>query len=243
MKRFLIALQFLTIFPIRIKSEVNEKDLGASLVWFPVVGALIGAVLAAILFIFSFLPHLVTIALVLIASIVLTGAIHLDGFTDTCDGFLSAKSKEKILEIMRDSRIGTMGAVGITCLLLFKFTILVSIPKDILWKALIMTAVFARWCQCLACYMSGYAREEGKARYFIEHAAGKGVLSGAVFTLVMFILLLRLKGLILFFICLLPVFLSIQFVKRKIGGMTGDTIGAVSEIAEVAVLFFSLAYA
>ncbi len=242
MKRFLIALQFLTIFPVRIRSEVRGKDLGASLIYFPVVGALIGIALAAISVIFSFLPYPVMIALVLIASIALTGAIHLDGFADTCDGLFSAKSKEKILEIMRDSRIGTMGAAGIGCLLLFKFTVLISIPHEILWKALVMMAAFARLCQCLACYMSGYAREEGKAVNFIKYAGSKEALAGAAITLGLFALLMGLKGIILFCIALPPVFLFIYYIKKKINGMTGDTIGATSELAEVMLLLFVLLY-
>ncbi|MFA6079626.1 MAG: adenosylcobinamide-GDP ribazoletransferase [Candidatus Omnitrophota bacterium] len=240
MKRFLIALQFLTIFPIRLKSDVNGKDLGASLIYFPVVGALIGMILAAISAIFGFLPYTVMIALVLISSIALTGAIHLDGFADTCDGFFGSRSKEKILEIMRDSRIGTMGAAGIACLLLLKFTVLVSIPHDILWKALVMMAAFSRMCQCLACYMSGYAREEGKAEGFIKYAGIKEALGAAVITLALFTLLMGLKGIIIFFIALPPVLLFIYYIKNKIGGMTGDTIGAASELAEIVLLLFVL---
>ncbi|MHC4593839.1 MAG: adenosylcobinamide-GDP ribazoletransferase, partial [Planctomycetota bacterium] len=140
MKQFLIALQFLTILPINIRSEVNEKDFGNSLLYFPVVGILIGLVLCTAAFLFSVLPNLVVGVIILIISIVITGAIHLDGFADTCDGFYGSKPKDKILEIMRDSRVGTMGVVGVVCLLLLKFTLIVSIPREMLWKVLIMMA-------------------------------------------------------------------------------------------------------
>jgi adenosylcobinamide-GDP ribazoletransferase len=207
------------------------------------VGVLIGLFPVSVAYIFSSMSSPVTAALVLISSAAVTGAIHLDGFADTCDGFSGTRSREKILEIMRDSRVGTMGVVGVACLLLLKFAMLSGMTWGILWRSLILAAVFARWSQALSCYTSGYARQEGKARYFIEYAGRKEVVAGMLFTLAVFFLLLGLSGLLLFFVCILPVFLSIQFVKRKIGGMTGDTIGTVSEIAEVSVLFFTLMYA
>jgi len=239
-KHFLIALQFLTVLPIKIKSEIKEKDFGNSLLYFPVIGILIGLVLSGAVFALSVLPNLVAGVFILILSIVITGGIHLDGFADTCDGFYGSKPKEKILEIMRDSRVGTMGVVAVVCLLLLKVTLIVSIPREILWRVLIMMVVFARWCQVLACYVSKYARKEGKAKYFIEYAGRKEFWGGIMLTSGLFFLLMQIKGIILFFISMCPVLLFINCIKRKIGGMTGDTIGAVSEIAEVLILLFCL---
>lgn len=240
MKRFLIALQFLTVLPIKITSEIAEEDFGGSLLYFPVVGMLIGIVPAGMVLLLGFLPNFVLSVLILIISIVITGGIHLDGFADTCDGFCGQWPKEKILEIMRDSRIGTMGVVGVICLLLLKFTLIVSIPENVLWKLLIMMAVFARWSQVLACCASDYARGEGKAKCFVEHARKPALLVGSIFTVFLFLLSMRFKGIVLFVPSFAVVFLFINYAKRKIGGMTGDTIGATSEIAEIAVLFFGL---
>lgn len=240
MKEFLIALQFLTILPVRL-SGLKESDFGKSLVYFPAVGMLIGFILTLSLFVFGLLPPLVTSVSILVISIVITAGIHLDGFADTCDGFYGFKSKEEILEIMRDSHIGTMGAIGIVCLFLFKFAILTATPKETLWKSLIMMAAFSRWTQALACFVSTYARDEGKAKYFIEYADRKAVFTGGLFTLAIFLLLANFKGLILFIISLIPIFLFISYIKRRIGGMTGDTIGATSEIAEALIFLFCLA--
>lgn len=236
-KRFLIALQFLTILPVSIKSEIEDKDFGASLLYFPFVGLFIGFILAGSAFLFSSLPSLLKSALVLIFSIIITGGIHLDGFADTCDGFYGNKSKEKILEIMRDSHIGVMGAIGISCLLILKFSLIISLQNEILWKALIGMAEFSRWAQALACSTSSYARKEGEAKYFIEYARKSDIFIGALFSVVLFLLLMRLKGFILFFLSTIMVFLFLHYINKKIGGMTGDTIGATSEIAEVVVLF------
>jgi adenosylcobinamide-GDP ribazoletransferase len=242
MKYLLIALQFLTVFPIRIKSKIKEKDFGKSLAYFPIVGILIGLLLVLILFIFSALPSLITTVLILITSVVITGGIHLDGLADTCDGLYGFRTKEKALEIMRDSRIGVMGVTGITLLLLLKFTLLVSISQEFLWKFLILMPVFGRFSQILCCFSSKYARKEGKAKYFIKYTSKKEFIIGLFFTLAVFLILMKTKGLMLFLISLLPIFLLKIYIKKKIGGMTGDTIGAISEISEVTVLFFTLIY-
>jgi len=241
-KRLLVALQFLTILPIRITSEIAEEDFGKSLRYFPLVGMLIGLALSGVASLSSLLPNPVVAVLILIMSIVLTGGIHLDGFADTCDGFYGPRSKERILEIMRDSRVGVMGVTGVFCLLALKCTLIASIPHNVLWKVLIMMTVFARWSQVLVCCTSNYAREEGKAKYFVEYAGKKELLVGSIFAVVLFLFLMKLKGLVLLVVSLLPLLLFMNCVKRKIGGVTGDTVGATSEIAEVAVLFFGLIY-
>lgn len=240
MKRFLIALQFLTIFPIKINSEIAEKDFGRSLLYFPVVGMLIGVLLSAVALLFSFLSDSVAGVLILITSVFVTGGIHLDGFADTCDGFYGYRSGEKILEIMRDSRVGVMGVLGIVCLLLLKFVLIVNVSQDILWKLLIMMTVFARWSQVLACCISDYAREEGKARYFMEFSSKKDLFVAGIFTVVLFLLLMKLDGIVLLVFSLPPILVFVKFAKKKIGGMTGDTIGAMSEVAEVLILLFYL---
>ncbi|MDD5084583.1 MAG: adenosylcobinamide-GDP ribazoletransferase [Candidatus Omnitrophica bacterium] len=241
MKSFLIALQFLTTLPIKI-TGVKGKDFGRSLAYFPIVGALIGLMLALSLFIFSFLPSLVMAALIVAISVFITGGLHLDGLADTCDGFYGSKPKEKVLEIMRDSRLGAMGAIGIACVLLLKFALIASIPPDSLWKFLILAPVFSRWSQVTACFMSDYAREEGRAKHFISSASKAGFIAASLFTVILFFLLMKTGGVFLLAASSFAVFLFINYVKKRIGGMTGDTIGATNEIAEVAVLFFALVY-
>ena len=235
MKGFLIALQFLTIFPVRIKS-IKGKDFGDSLLYFPLIGLLIGLLLTLSSFLFSFLPPFLKATLILLTSIIITGGIHLDGFADTCDGFYGKKEKEKILEIMGDSCIGVMGVIGLIFNLLLKIGFIMAFSGAILWKALILMTVFSRWTQVLACNISSYARKEGKAKYFIEYASKRSLYLGGGFCLALFLFLIQFKGVILFFFSLLPVFLFSSYVKRKIGGMTGDTIGAVSELSEIVLL-------
>ena len=236
MKRLLIAFQFLTVLPFKIFTEIKDEDYGRSFVYFPAVGVVIGGVLSIVSLCCKFLPTSVMAVIVLIVSAFVTGVLHLDGFADTCDGFYGSKPKEEILRIMRDTRIGVMGVVGVTLLLLLKFSLITSIPKDVLWRSLITMCCLARWTQATGCLLP-YARNEGKARLFIKYARKKDIIIGGVFTIIVFSALFGLKGIIIFFISLIPVLLFIRYVKARIGGMTGDTIGAVSEITEVSALF------
>lgn len=239
MKRFLIALQFLTILPIKIAS-VKNRDFGKSLLYFPIVGAFIGLVLCMVAILSGFLPDIVRAAIIIITSVIITGGFHLDGFADTCDGLYGSKPKEVILDIMRDSQIGVMGVIGILSLLLLKFTLIASMPQGILLKSLILMSVFGRCSQVFACYTSNYARKEGKAKYFIEYADRREFLVASLFTLVIFLLLIRLNAIVVLILSSLPVFIFVNYAKKRIGGMTGDTIGATNEIAEAAMLFVCL---
>ncbi|MDD5495757.1 MAG: adenosylcobinamide-GDP ribazoletransferase [Candidatus Omnitrophica bacterium] len=242
MKRFLIALQFLTILPVKFKGKVAPEEMAGSLAYFPLVGALIGCVLALVSVLFGFLPSLVTAALILIASIVITGGMHLDGLADTCDGFYGSRSKEEILRIMRDSHIGAMGVIGLAVILIFKFSAFAAIPKSVLWKTLIMMAAFSRWAQALACYGSQYARQDGKAKDFVERATKKDILIAMALTLLLFAALMRACGVVVFGISTVIAYLFIRYFRKRIGGMTGDTIGALSESSEALILFLNLVY-
>jgi adenosylcobinamide-GDP ribazoletransferase len=236
MKRLLIAFQFLTALPFKIHSEIKEEEYARSLIYFPLVGMTIGVTLSAILLCCRFLPVSVLGVIVLIFSAFLTGALHLDGFADTCDGFYGSKTKEEILAIMRDPRIGVIGVVGIILLLLLKFSLIVSIPRRVLWQSLVMMCCFSRWAQTIGCLMP-YARNEGKAWIFIKYARKKDIVIAGLLTVLVSIALFGLKGITIFFTSLIPVLLFIRYAKTRIGGMTGDTLGAVNEITEASTLF------
>ena len=240
LKKSLIALQFLTILPIKIKSDIKEEDFGGSLIFFPLVGLIIGLVLTLINLLSGFLPSMVSGVIILTANVIISGAIHLDGFADTCDGLYGNKNKEQALQVMRDSHSGAIAVIGVALLLFFKFALLSSIPQENLGKLLIFMLVFSRYSQVFACFLSKYAREEETAKYFVEYATAREFTITTIFTLLLSALIMKISGIILFSLCLFSVLLLIIWIKRKIGGMTGDTIGAVSEVAEVLALFFAL---
>ncbi|MCM8787485.1 MAG: adenosylcobinamide-GDP ribazoletransferase [Candidatus Omnitrophica bacterium] len=236
MKHFLIALGFLTILPVNISKEIKEEDFAVSLLYFPLIGAIIGAVSASILVFYKFLSIQVIAVIILLISTVISGGLHLDGFADTCDGFYGIRSKEEILRIMHDPKVGAIGVVGVVLLLLLKFSLLISFSINILWRALIVSFCFARWLQTVCCLLP-YASCEGKAKVFTKYANKRNIIIGGIFTLIVFSCFLNLKGIAIFFASFILNLIFIFYVKNRIGGITGDTIGATSEIAETTTLF------
>lgn len=242
MKHFSIALQFLTILPVKIKAGIKDEDFGRSLLYFPAVGLLIGVILSITSHIFSFMPLAAQGAIVLLISVLITGAIHLDGFADTCDGLSVSHSKKKALAIMRDSRAGAMAAIGIVMILLIKLSFIMSVPPYHMGRSLIMMSVFSRWSQVFACYVSDYARKDGKAKNFISYAGKKEVIPGAIFVFILFLALSGPSGILIFALSCILTGLFIRYIKKRLGGMTGDTIGATNEVAEVIVLLFIIIF-
>ena len=240
MKTLLIALQFLTIFPVRIKGMLKEKELAASLAYFPLAGLFIGVLSWLVFFCLSrFLSAPSAVMIALAVSVFSSGGMHLDGLADTADGFYAGKDKEHTLLIMRDSRIGAMGVIAIVLVLLLKFSLLTGLSLDAAGKALIMMHVYSRWSMVLACYRLDYARAEGKAGAFMRYASKKELIAAGAVCLSVFIAAGGMKGIAVFLSALVPVFGFMRLSQKKINGMSGDTLGALNEIAELSVLFFS----
>ena len=240
MKAFMLALQFLTIIPIRLDLRFGKKDFGHSLRFFPVIGLIIGCFLCVVWLSFSGVAVLARSALLIIVSIVITGGLHMDGLADTCDGLYGFRSREKTLQIMRDSQIGVMGAMAITCILIAKFAFIASMPEAQIYKILLAMPILSRWAMTFAFCGALYPRKEGKAKLFLEGVKVKEVVIAGVIVLAFYVWLWQLKGVMVFLLTLLCVGMFKQYAQKKIGGMTGDTIGAVNEIAELAMLFFAL---
>jgi len=240
MKRFLLALQFLTIIPIKIKTDIKPKDYGRALLFFPPAGLIIGCLLSLCLVIFNSTAALVQAAIIIIVYVFITGALHLDGFADTCDGLYAARTQQQALDIMRDPRCGVMGVIGLVCFLLFQFTLLASMPESILWKSLILMCAFSRWAMAFACYRTIYPRKEGKAKFFVENARVKDIRWGGIFVFFLFLIFGGFSHVAIFILASTVVVGFKKYIEKKMGAMTGDTIGATGEIAQISVLFFTL---
>lgn len=241
MNSFLLALQFLTIIPIRVKEEAEEK-LSCTLVYFPVVGLLLGLILSGLNFILtqlSFYPLLINTILV-VALIILTGALHLDGLADTLDALASGKDRQGMLEIMRDPHIGTMGALGLVSVVLLKIAILSSLDNNIKNMALIFMCVLSRWSLIAAIYLFPYARNEGKAKAFFGNLNLKELIFPTAFTLFFVCLIWRWRGLLVFAVALIFMYISNRYAAKRIGGITGDVLGATLELNEVFILAASM---
>ena len=238
MKDFLIALQFLTIIPLKI-NHIDEKKISNSMIYFPVVGLLLGLVLAGVnnlLYNLNFQQLSVNIILV-ISLIFLTGGLHLDGLADTADAFLSRRNKEEMLKIMHDSHIGVMGVLSLVSIVLLKIALLASLNMHLKTTSLLLMCILSRWALVLSIALFPYARQEGKAKVFIQGINLKIFILSTVITMICAIAAWRIKGLLILLIAIVCVYITGKFINKKIGGITGDTLGAINELAEVIVLF------
>ncbi|MFN3532909.1 MAG: adenosylcobinamide-GDP ribazoletransferase [Candidatus Brocadia sp.] len=262
MDNFLWALKFLTIIPIDKEDRIKPHRPGYVVYWFPVVGLCIGVFLSVTyLPLHHFFPLLIADALIILVYISITGALHLDGLADTCDGIWGGWNKEKRLEIMKDSRIGGFGAIGLISLLGLKYVSLLSIGDILVAEAslfdvsvkcvscfispvlinkcvvLTVMPVVGRWAQVCAAGLSSYARSgAGTGSFITGGTTRKWVIYVSLFPLFLFWFFYNLSGFVIFAIIIIFTLGWIWYIKKKIGGMTGDTLGATNEISEVVFL-------
>jgi len=232
---FLAALQFLTIIPLR--QEVTRDDIGSSLIYFPLVGLGIGAILFGLDNLFDlFLPAALGSVLLVIALVLLTGAHHLDGFVDTCDGMVAGWSAEQRLAIMRDSRAGGFGVVGAFCLLLLKYISLLFLPGAYRMAALLLMPVLGRWAMVYVIFGYPSARKEGMGQTFKEQMNWRRLIIATLIAIAISVALMKLLGLALMAAIWLIIVIMAAYIRRKLGGLTGDTYGAINEVIEVCAL-------
>jgi adenosylcobinamide-GDP ribazoletransferase len=236
---FLLAVQFLTIIPVRLRREITEQDTARAMAWFPVVGSMLGLILAlsdrALGLLFS---PLINSGLLLVLWVVLTGALHLDGFLDCCDGLLAARSPEERLKIMRDTNTGAFAVVGAFCLLLLKFLALNELDSGTRPYALIAILPLTRAAMVLVARAFPYARKgPGLGQMFRQELTWLYVIFAGFIAFAVAFLALGIKGLILGVIVgLLAIIISL-LVQRRIPGLTGDVYGMINELAELGALF------
>lgn len=239
-----IAITFITRIPLPSPSNVTPEEFTRSQHYYPLVGLLLGGVLwGASTLLLPWYPPLVIGALLLILELVLTGGIHLDGFMDSMDALLSARTPERMLEIMKDSRVGAFGALSAISLLLLKFSLLTELlalerpsgPLLILFMPMV-----ARWIFLIGIHFFPYARPNGLGKGFHEASLKtKGIffLQG-ILLLSMTFWFLRWGGIIGFLAATLFIVVFTYRTSRLLGGLTGDLYGASIEFSE---LFFLLA--
>ena len=238
--RFLAALQFLTTIPISWQHKVSPEELGRSAGYFPVVGLIIGIILIGLNWLFSLiLPSAVVNALLIVSLALLSGALHLDGFNDTCDGIAGHKITEDRWQVMHDSRAGGFGVSGGILLLLVKYASLNSIPTTMIMMSLVLMPVISRWAMVYAIFAYPYARPSGLGKVFKQGTSWPGFAMATLIALVVLITLALLSGLAIISIMFLTWVMTVAmtaYLKSKFSGLTGDTYGAINEVAEVSVL-------
>ena len=209
--------------------------------FFPLVGLAIGLLLAIGFYLFSFiLPKSLTLWLTLGLLALITGGLHLDGFADTIDGLACGGTRERKLEVMRDSRIGAFGVIGLIFLIGAKFLALDQLPHFIIPYSLVSMIVIGRNSMVLVCYRSPYARSgEGLAKPFIENLTTREMILSLASAFGIALWIMNVKGILVFFgVCLFSLAYRAFFIK-KLGGITGDILGASNELAELlSILLF-----
>ncbi len=234
-----LAISFLTVLPI---APPDAALVGAARAYFPLVGLVLGCCLAGLDFAArQALPSPVVSALLVAALLVLTRAIHTEGFLDSCDGLFGGYSPAKRLEILRDTHVGAFAVIGGAALLILKWTLLTSLPGDIRVGLLIVFPCLSRFGMLATMAALPYVREQGLGTAFQADAKMWHVALGLAITAAAGGLLLGFAGLVLLS-AVIGVSLGLgRWISGMLGGMTGDTYGAVNEVAEVTVLIVGIA--
>jgi adenosylcobinamide-GDP ribazoletransferase len=232
---FITALQFLTISPSIIRRPFTPRELGQATGFFPLVGLVLGSILLAADYLLAFiLPVQVRAALILTLWVLLSGALHLDGFLDTCDGLLGGMTPDDRLRILRDERVGAFALAGGILLMLIKFTCLSALP---VWSmALLLAPVLGRWGMTLAIVIFPYAREKGLGRDMKDRANWSQALLATVIALIVAWPSGHWLGLVAIVLAGGVIWGMAMFTLRRIPGLTGDIYGAINELIEAAVL-------
>ena len=270
MKGFLLLLSFMTRIPMP-KIEYNEEKLGKSMKYFPAVGVIVGMILLFFCIVFTFvfknlnystvLPLMIIV--IILTDLITTGGLHLDGLADTFDGIFSYRSKHKMLEIMKDSRIGSNGVLALILYFLIKCALLYSLEIEDRGEAMyaIMTyPVVSRFCSVISCASAPYARGSGMGKTFVDNTKTCGLIVATIITILYttgmvfmpFILftnyslpiqfIIKTISIIVVIVLLLGIFAYAfsKLIERKIGGITGDTLGALLEISSLVYIFLLL---
>ncbi len=236
-------MQLLTTIP----APFGPGKAGSGVMFFPLVGLALGLVLAGLDWVLALiLPRALVSALLLAALALLTGGLHLDGFLDTCDGLAGHRTAEDRLRIMHDSRAGGIGVVATVILLLVKYVSLNSLPMGLTIPALILMPVISRWAMVYSIFAYPYARPAGLGKAFKESTGWPAFLVATLIALAVAEALwplLGLAGLLLWLSVWLMALLVNAYLKGRLGGLTGDTYGAINELAEVTALIMVTVFA
>ncbi len=237
---FFAAVQFLTVIPLPASWTGDTRVDMRSTLWFPVVGLLIGVILALAVWLLSFVfTHQIVITLILIISAGITGMLHLDGFIDTCDGVFGNRPVEKRWMIMRDSRAGSYGIVGVVLLIVLKFALMSEINTQQLIPSMVIMSMTGRWAMVYGLFAHRYARAEGIGKSYKEGTNLTSFIVATAITAAVYGAFIPLTGYYIFIAgaaaALVAIILGL-FFSRRLSGLTGDTYGALNEIAEITVL-------
>lgn len=233
----LLAIQFLTQIPVRLKQPYGEREIGASLLYYPLVGLLLGVLLTGLHSLLQGVPVLLHAALLLAVWVAMTGALHLDGLADSTDAWLGGiGNRERTLAIMKDPYAGPAAVVAVVLVLLLKFAALVGLLQCDSGWALLWPLLLARTAVPLLFLTTPYVRPGGLGEALARHAPRRAVILMLLATLLGVLFVLEMRGAMLVLGCLTVFWWLRRMMVARLGGTTGDTAGAMIELLETAAL-------
>ncbi|RRV06954.1 adenosylcobinamide-GDP ribazoletransferase [Pseudomonas sp. v388] len=234
---FWIALQFLSSLPIRLPGMPQPQELGRSLLFYPLVGALFGLLLLALNSLLDGAPLLLHAALLLAAWVLLSGGLHLDGLADSADAWLGGfGDRERTLLIMKDPRSGPIAVVTLVLVLLLKFAAILAVLENHALIGLLLAPVLARAAMLGLFLGTPYVRAGGLGQALADHLPRRRAWQVLLFSAGACALLAGAAGVWAVLISVGCFFWLRQLMLRRLGGTTGDTAGALLELLELAVL-------
>ena len=237
MTSFFAALQFLTLFPWPERVERRADEIGRSVIFFPIVGLLLGAILVLANFLLKPFASAILVSVALVALLaLLTRGLHLDGLGDTFDGLGAGGDRERMLRIMDDSHTGAFGLIAIVMVLFFKIHAIESLEVE-RWRALLAAPLLGRWAMVLLGHGS-HSAKQGLGATLIAHLPAKHLFWATLITVLLVVAVFRGVGIAMMAWVALFTLASKIYFHRRLGGVTGDTFGAVGELSETSVLFF-----
>lgn len=244
MNTLILTIQLLTRIPIKKEIDVTDEMLTKGVMYWPVVGLIIGVSQALVYFLLSLvLPKSIAAILAVLTELCVNGGFHLDGLSDTADAIYSARTKERMLEIMKDSRVGSNGVIASFFDLTLKIVLVANLRQPVL--ILVLAPIAGKMVQGVLMYKARYAREQGLGHSYIGRISLQTCLicslSGAIFIGVFLAVSSSIWMILIPAICFLAAWGFRKYIESKIDGMTGDTLGAGSEVIEI--LFYILVMA
>lgn len=237
-ENFLLMIQVLTRIPINKSLPCENTDFKRGANFFAIVGLVIGLIQFIVYsFLIKFFNLDIAVIFVIIIDILITGGFHIDGFGDTCDGFFATKGKDKIIDIMKDSRIGTFACIGIIINILIKFIGYTTILNNITSYIIILLPMISRVSIVLISYIGKAAKEIGSGNLFINTVTFKEVIINYLLFILIAIFMLDIKRLlIIVIISSITTILFNKYCNSKINGITGDSLGANNELVMLILL-------
>jgi adenosylcobinamide-GDP ribazoletransferase len=245
---FLLMVQFVTRIPIKMSLPCEKEDFKRGIVFFPLIGFIIGIAQWIIYFVLhKIMPINLLSVIIALDGFIITGGFHLDGFSDMCDGFFSSRGKERIIEIMKDSRVGTFGALALISDFIIKIYAIQNVSSLNTSLVIIMSPIIARTFTVWIMYIGKPAKNSGIGNLTINNIDLNGCIISTIISLAIVICLAInsisiLKVVVMYMTAFLGMFILNRLSNNKIDGITGDILGACTEIGEMLVLIVGSMY-